>query len=188
MLHLYIFLTLSGILFITRKKDKNIEINKNDLINVYKLKIPKNISMQKLKKLAKKYSVITSGTKSELALNLWKLRASSINSKDLLKIYELLPKDIQKEANKKISMQIQQPITNYKGMWSEKPKPLNKMTRDELIKHLKNFRNAWEKITTRNQDLNDERLKKSTNSQLKTYLKFYYSNDAKLIAEDWLLK
>lgn len=147
-----------------------------------------NISQSELKKLALKYNVTTSGTKKELALRLWKLHSNVMKSNDLTKIYKLLPKNIQKEVNKQISIRIQQPITNYKDMWTKKPKPLNKMTRDELIKNLKKFRNAWERITTRNQDLDDKVLEEATNSELKFHLKFYYSNKAKLIAEDWLRK
>ena len=80
------------------------------------------------------------------------------------------------------------PIKNYKGMWKPLPKPLSKMKRDELIKHLQKFRDAWEKITTRNQDLDNERLKSESISNLRSLLQYYYSNDAKLLAEDWLKK
>jgi hypothetical protein len=60
------------------------------------------------------------------------------------------------------------------------------MSRKELISNLRLFRNVWERITTRNQDLSNERLDSETTENLRKLLKFYYSNDAKLIAEDWL--
>ncbi len=71
-------------------------------------------------------------------------------------------------------------------MWKPLPKPLSKMPREELIRNLRMFRDSWEKITTRNQDLHDERLAEESTKQLRQLLKFYYSNEAKLIAEDWL--
>ena len=52
--------------------------------------------------------------------------------------------------------------------------------------HLRSFRDAWENITTRNTDLSDERLDDETLKYLQDHLKFYYSNHAKLLAEDWL--
>ena len=60
------------------------------------------------------------------------------------------------------------------------------MTREELIKNLKEFRNAWEKITTRSQDLSDERLKKEPTQELQKLIKFYYSDEAKNLAMEWL--
>ena len=50
------------------------------------------------------------------------------------------------------------------------------MNRAELVRHLKSFRNAWEKVTERNQDLSDVRK----------LLKHYYSDESKRQAEDWL--
>jgi hypothetical protein len=43
-------------------------------------------------------------------------------------------------------------------------------------------------ITTRHKNLDDERLKNETTEDLRGLLKFYYSNDSKLIAEDWIRK
>ena len=57
-----------------------------------------------------------------------------------------------------------------------------------VIRNLRSFRDAWERITTRNQDLGNERLASDTTEELRSLLKFYYSNGAKLIAEDWLRK
>ena len=71
-------------------------------------------------------------------------------------------------------------------MWKPLPKPLNKMKRNELIKHLQYFRDIWEKITTINQDLDDDRLNIETDDELRNLLEFYFSDDAKHLAEDYL--
>jgi hypothetical protein len=60
------------------------------------------------------------------------------------------------------------------------------MTREESIKKLQKFRDSWEKITTRDQDLSDERLNDEPTDQLRKLIKFYYSDSAKFLAEDWL--
>ena len=91
-----------------------------------------------------------------------------------------------KEAEKLLSDRNKKPIINYKGMWKPKPKPLNKMSRKELIKHLRHFRNVWERETTRNQDLHDMRLKEESDKNLRELLKFYFSDSAKQMAGDWL--
>ncbi len=62
------------------------------------------------------------------------------------------------------------------------------MTREELIKNLQKFRDSWEKITTRDQDLSDERLNGEPTERLRKLIKFYYSDSAKFLAEDWLRK
>ena len=71
-------------------------------------------------------------------------------------------------------------------MWKPLPKPLKKMKRNELIKYLQSFRDSWETITTRNQDLDDDRLNIETDDELRNLLEFYFSDDAKHIAEDYL--
>ena len=43
-------------------------------------------------------------------------------------------------------------------------------------------------VTTRNRDLSDERLKEETEKDLRGLLKFYFSDEAKQIAGDWLRK
>ena len=138
--------------------------------------------------MTKKYTVTTSGTKKDIAYRLWRLRGSSMTDKDLTLISYLLPRKDQKTIEGKIKVRSNNPITNFKGMWKPLPKSLSKMSREELIRNLRLFRDAWEKITTRNQDLSNERLESETTEQLRKLLKFYYSNDAKLIAEDWLIK
>jgi len=65
-------------------------------------------------------------------------------------------------------------------------KPLANMSHPEMKMHLLSFRDAWENITTRNTDLSDERLDDETLKDLQDHLKFYYSNHAKLLVEDWL--
>ena len=109
-------------------------------------------------------------------------------SKDLELIFHLLDKSQQKKATRRMVNRISKPITDYKGMYEVNKKPISSMTRDELIKNLQKFRDSWEKITTRDQDLSDERLNDETTDALRKLIKFYYSNSAKLLAEDWLRK
>jgi hypothetical protein len=75
---------------------------------------------------------------------------------------------------------------NFKGLWKPQKKPLSNMDREEVVKELRSFRNAWEKITTRDQDLSNERLKEETLTDLRKLLKFYYTEDAKTLAKKWL--
>jgi hypothetical protein len=144
------------------------------------------ISLIDLYKMKKKYNLSINGTKNQLAEQLWKFRNYIMENKDIELIIPLLSKKEQKKAEKIIKKRINNPITNYKGLWRSLQKPLNKMSRDELILDLCKFRDAWEKITKRNQDLDDSRLENETVTSLRSLLKFYYSNDAKLLAEDWL--
>ena len=147
-----------------------------------------NISLEKLRQLSKKYTLITSGSKKILAQRLWRIRGSTLASQDLELIFHLLDKSQQKKATQRIVNRISKPITDYKGMYEINKKPITSMARDELIKNLQKFRDSWEKITTRNQDLSDERLKDESTDNLRKLIKFYYSNSAKLLAEDWLRK
>jgi hypothetical protein len=147
-----------------------------------------DISVDKLKQLLKKYNVTTSGSKEKMAQGLVRVSNFLIESKDLELIYNLLDKAQQKKATKLIQDRINKPITNYKGMYEINKKPISSMTRDELIKNLQKFRNSWEKITTRDTDLSDERLNDEPTHQLRNLIKFYYSDSAKLSAEDWLRK
>jgi hypothetical protein len=144
------------------------------------------VSVEKLKQLKKKYKVAVSGSKKEMANGLWRVRRSGLSAQDLGLIIKFLPRAEQKEVEKLLNQKKDNPITNYKGMWEPTPKPLTKMSREELIKRLRKFRDAWEKITTRNQDLSNERLDDESDKGLRSLLNFYYSDDAKRIAEDWL--
>jgi len=147
-----------------------------------------DISADKLRQLLKKYSASFNGSKENMAQKLFRLRQATIESADLELIYNLLDKDQQKKATKLINARINKPITNYRGMYEPPTKPISSMTREELIKNLQKFRNSWEKITKRDQDLSDERLNSEPTERLINQIKFYYSDDAKLLAEDWLRK
>lgn len=146
----------------------------------------KNISQETLIKMTKKYHVTSSGSKKQLAQRLWYVSGSTMTAKDLHKIVHLLSKDDQRKVNGEIKKQIEEPITNYMGMWYPQPKPLTDMSRSELLKHVRNFRESYEKITTRNQDLGDERLLEETDKDLRNHLKWYFSDAAKILSEGWL--
>jgi hypothetical protein len=145
-----------------------------------------DISKEALIKLTKKYHVTSSGSKKQLAQRLWYVSGSTMSAKDLHKIVHLLSKDDQRKVNGEIKKQIEQPITNYMGMWYPQPKPLTDMSRSELIKHIRKFRESYEKITTRNQDLDDERLLEETDKELRNHLKWYFSDAARIQSEGWL--
>ena len=68
------------------------------------------------------------------------------------------------------------------------PKPLTQMSREELIKELRSFRNAWERITSKNMDLSNSRLRSESLTSLRSLLKHFYTNESKLLAEQWLRK
>ena len=136
--------------------------------------------------MTKKYNVTSSGSKKQLAERLWSISGSTMSAKDLHKIVHLLSKDNQKKVMKEIKKQIEEPITNYMGMWYPQPKPLDDMSRSELLKHIRKFRESYEKITTRNQDLSDERLLKETDKELRNHLKWYFSDAARIQSEGWL--
>jgi hypothetical protein len=145
-----------------------------------------DISVDKLRQLLKKYNASFNGSKEAMAQKLFRLRHSTIESADLELIYNLLDKGQQKKATQLIQDRISKPITNYRGMYEPPTKPISSMTREELIKNLQKFRDSWEKITTRDQDLSDERLNSEPTERLRNQIKFYYSDDAKFLAEDWL--
>jgi hypothetical protein len=176
----------------TKKTNNQGTNQKNNQKKTKKYSIHKSkkndISVDKLKQLLKKYNVTTSGSKEKMAQGLVRVSNFLIESKDLELIYNLLDKAQQKKATKLIQDRINKPITNYKGMYEINKKPISSMTRDELIKNLQKFRNSWEKITTRDTDLSDERLNDEPTHQLRNLIKFYYSDSAKLSAEDWLRK
>ena len=171
-----------------KTKKTNNQGNNQNKTKKTKKNIIQDISSERLKQLLKKYNVTTSGSKEKMAQGLFRLSSSTIESNDLELIYHLLDKTQQKKATKLIEDRINKPITNYKGMYEPLTKPISSMTREELIKNLQKFRASWEKITTRDQDLSDERLNSEPTDRLRKLIKFYYSNSAKLIAEDWLRK
>ena len=144
----------------------------------------KDISLEQLKQLKKKYNVSTNGSKKDIAESLWRITGRAMDTSDIEMISNLLHRDQQKVADKLLQERKTNIITDYKGMWKTMTKPISKMSREELIHDLRLFRNAWEKITTRNQDLSDERLNEETTDNLRRLIKFYYSNEGKMLAED----
>jgi len=145
-----------------------------------------DITVDKLRQLLKKYNVTTSGSKEKMAQGLFRLNTSTIETNDLELIYNLLDKGQKIKATKLIQDRINKPITNYRGMYEPPTKPISSMTREELIKNLQKFRDSWEKITTRDTDLSDERLNSEPTQILRKLIKFYYSDNAKFLAENWL--
>lgn len=171
-----------------KKNQKNNQTNNQNKTkkNIIHISKKNTISVDKLRQLLKKYNVTTRGSKEKMAQGLVRVSNFLIESKDLELIYNLLDEAQQKKATKLIQDRINKPITNYKGMYEPPTKPISSMTREELIKNLQKFRDSWEKITTRDTDLSDERLDDEPTHQLRNLIKFYYSNNAKLSAEDWL--
>ena len=141
-----------------------------------------------LRQLKKKYSVSVNGSKKEMANGLWTVRGESMSSEDIQYILPILDNINKNEAEKLLQRRNTNVITNYKKMWKPMPKPLNQMTREEIVKELRSFRTAWEKITTRSMDLSDERMGYESLTSLKSLLKHYYSDESKLQAEEWLRK
>jgi hypothetical protein len=161
--------------------------NKTKTKNYTIKKSKKNdISVNKLRQLLKKYNASFNGSKEAMAQKLFRLRRATIESADLELIYNLLDKGQKIKATQLIQDRIKKPITNYRGMYEPPTKPISSMTREELIKNLQKFRDSWEKITTRDTDLSDERLNGEPTERLRNLIKFYYSDDAKFLAEDWL--
>ena len=62
------------------------------------------------------------------------------------------------------------------------------MSREELIRRLRKFRNSWEKITKKHADLDDERLNAEPTTRLKILIKFYFTDEARNLAAAWLRK
>ena len=169
----------------TNNKGNNQGNNQTKKYTIHKSK-KNDISVEKLRQLLKKYNASFNGSKENMAQKLFRLRRATIESNDLELIYNLLDKAQQKKATKLIEDRISKPITNYRGMYEPPPRPISSMTRDELIKNLQKFRDSWEEITTRDTDLSDERLNDEPTDRLRNLIKFYYSDDAKFLAEEWL--
>jgi len=146
-------------------------------------------SLKKLQIIATKYQVSKNQkNKQTLALVIWQLRRSAISDKDLEIIVVFLPPTDQRAVKKLLKRRKDSPITNYRGMWKKPPMAISKMSRETLIRNLKAFRNAWEKITKRNQDLSDDRLNGESTQDLRNLIKYYFSDEARNIAEEWLRK
>ena len=146
-----------------------------------------SISMAELKKICERNTLSTSGaSKSGLALRIYKIRSIGLSITDLKKIIPLLPSKEKREAKQMLVKQNENPITDYRGMWKPATKPLNKMSRREMINTIRKFRDAWEEETGRNQDLCDERLAEETDKTLREHLTWYYSETAKNMAGNWI--
>lgn len=93
-----------------------------------------------------------------------------------------------KKSSKKSSKKRRRLTTpkTYMGLWKTPPKPLGSMTRYEIIKELRSFRDAWERITQRNTDLDDVRLKDESTSDLRNLLKHFYTDESKKQAEVYI--
>ena len=168
-------------------KNKTVKKRSSEDVDVSIKPSKEDISLTELKNLSKKYTVLSSGkSKSQLALLIYKISSHAMTTPDLERIVHLLPGKEKRKAKQMIDKQRENPITDYKGIWKPMPKPLDKMSRVELIRNLRNFRDAWEKETGRNQDLSDERLDGETDKTLRQLLAWHYTDAAKNIAANWI--
>ena len=159
----------------TVKNNKNID-NNND-----------NVSLEDLKKLAKKHNVSSAGkSKGSLALLLFNIRGTGLSTEELKKIVDLLPSKEKRKAKEMIAKQMGNHITDYRGLWRPAPKPINKMTRNEIINNLRKFRDAWEHEQGRNQGLSDEIMAGESETNLRERLSWYFSETAKNQAANWI--
>lgn len=133
-----------------------------------------NVSLEDLKKLAKKHNVLSSGkSKDSLALLIFNIRGTGLSTEELKKIVDFLPSKEKKRAKEMVAKQIENPITGRPA-----PKPIDKMTHNEIINNLRKFRDAWEHETGRNQGLSDTNLRER--------LSWYFSETAKNQAANWI--
>ena len=59
--------------------------------------------------------------------------------------------------------------------------PITRATKRQLVEELQFLRNVWENLTSRNQDMSDDMLFDCTNDELRGKLEWYYSQEAKAI-------
>jgi hypothetical protein len=164
----------------TSKHNKTVKINDND-------KNIDNVSLDELKKLAKKHNVLSSGkSKGALALLLFNIRGTGLSTEELKKIVDLLPSKDKRKAKEMIAKQMGNKITDYRGLWRPAPKPVDKMTRNEIINNLRKFRDAWEHEQGRNQGLSDEIMADESETNLRERLSWYFSETAKNQAANWI--
>ena len=155
--------------------------------NVRTIKNNDNVSLEDLKKLAKKHHVLSSGkSKGELTLLIFNISATGLSTEELKKIVDLLPSKEKRKAKEMITKQMENPITDYRGLWRPAPKPINKMTRNEIINNLRKFRDAWEHEQGRNQGLSDEIMADETETNLREHLNWYFSEAAKNQAANYI--
>jgi len=146
-----------------------------------------NVSLEDLKKLAKKHNVLSSGkSKDSLALLIFNIRGTGLSTEELKKIVDFLPSKEKRKAKEMVTKQIENPITNYRGLWRPVPKPIDKMTRNQIINNLRKFRDAWEHETGRNQGLLDEMMAIVSDTNLRERLSWYFSETAKNHAANWI--
>jgi hypothetical protein len=146
-----------------------------------------NVSLEDLKKLAKKHKVLSSGkSKNSLALLIFNIRGTGLSTEELKKIVDFLPSKEKRKAKEMVTKQIINPITDYRGLWRPAPKPIDKMTRNQIINNLRKFRHAWEHETGRNQGLSDEMIDSVSDTNLRERLSWYFSETAKNQAANWI--
>jgi hypothetical protein len=104
----------------------------------------------------------------------------------LKKIVDFLPSKEKRKAKEMVTKQIINPITDYRGLWRPAPKPIDKMTRNQIINNLRKFRHAWEHETGRNQGLSDEMIDSVSDTNLRERLSWYFSETAKNQAANWI--
>lgn len=59
-------------------------------------------------------------------------------------------------------------------------------TRTGLLEQLRTFRDGWGEITTRHQDLSDERLAETSTPELAAFVKEYASPQMRALLASWL--
>jgi hypothetical protein len=146
-----------------------------------------NVSLEDLKKIAKKHNVLSSGkSKNSLALLIFNIRGTGLSTLELKKIIDFLPSKEKRKAKEMVTKQIINPITDYRGLWRPAPKPIDKMTHNEIINNLRKFRDAWEHEIGRNQGLSDEMMDSLSDTNLRERLSWYFSETAKNQAANWI--
>ena len=141
-----------------------------------------NVSLEDLKKLAKKHNVLSSGkSKNSLALLIFNIRGTGLSTEELKKIVDFLPSKEKRKVNEMVAKQIENPITGRPA-----PKQIDKMTRNQIINNLRKFRDAWERETGRNQGLSDEMMDSVSDTNLRERLSWYFSKTAKNQAANWI--
>ena len=140
-----------------------------------------------LRKLMKTHAVTGGRTKRQMAEALMRVRGSALPTAALEAILPLLQGPAAADARRVLRRRAAAgPVTRYRGLWRKRPKPVAAMKRNELITHLRAFRNAWERVTRRNQDLSNARLQSENVAGLRSLLTFYYSDTSRILAEEWL--
>ena len=147
----------------------------------------KTLTAAALRKLMKTHAVTGGRTKRQMAEALMRVRGSALPTAALEAILPLLQGTAAADARRALRRRAAAgPTTRYRGLWRKRPKPVAAMKRNELITHLRAFRNAWERVTFRNQDLSNARLQIETVASLRSLLAFYYSDTSRILAEEWL--